>query len=428
MELLILFFLTLLNGLLAMSEAAVISANKVRLQQRAMEGDIAAQAALDLASNPNKFLSTVQIGITLIGIMAGAFGGAALSGDAAALFARVPFLEPYSDVLGVAGVVALTTYLSLVVGELVPKRLAIRYAERISMSIAPVMKRLSLVTYPIVVFLSISTEAVLRLLGVQAAPESPVTEEEINVMLRDSARAGVIEIDEQEMVAGVFRLDDLRVEAIMTPRTEMTYLNTEDTPEEIHEVLVKSASSRFPVVDGSPDHIVGVVRTKDLLNALLLGQPLDLRAAALRPVFVPESSPVSDVLRLFRQDDLDMVFVLGEHGGTEGLVTLTDIVEAVVGDIGEPDAVRRADGSWLVDGLMPVEEFKELVGIRDGLPQEEYNLYRTLAGFFMTHQGAIPKTSDSFYWGDFYFEVVDMDGLRIDKVLIQRRSEEGQTE
>jgi putative hemolysin len=418
MEIVIILILIVLNGVLAMSEIAVVSARRARLKQLVVEGSRSAHSALNLAENPNRFLSTVQIGITATGILAGAFGGATVAGDVSQRLQTVPLLAPYSEALGVGLVVLVTTYLSLVIGELVPKRLAIHSPERIAQLVAGPMQTLSLLAYPLVWFLSLSTDAVLRLLGIRPSTEPVVTEEEITVMLREGAQAGIFDTTEQEMVAGIFRLDDMRANGLMTPRTEMIWLDADDTADVIRQKIIEGDHACFPVCEGSPDHVLGIVRAKDMLRRSLIGGSLDLRTMIEPVLFIPESALAADILEAFRGESVHMAMVLGEHSGIEGLVTMHDILEAVVGDIEEPDAVRRDDGSWLIDGRMPVEEFKDKLGIRL-LPDEDKNLYQTLAGFIITYQGRIPRVAEHFDWEQYTFEVVDMDGNRVDRVLVR---------
>jgi putative hemolysin len=280
------------------------------------------------------------------------------------------------------------------------------------------MQFLAAATAPVVKLLSVSTNVVLWLLGASGTKEPPVTEEEITAMIQQGVQAGVFEASEHEMVESVFKLGDRRVTSVMTPRTEIVWLDLEDVPEENQRKIAESHFSRFPVCEGSLDNVVGMVRAKDLLPRLLTGESFDLRAAMVPPLFVPESMIASRALALFRETGKHIVFVVGEYGGLQGLVTTQDILEEIVGDIEEPEAVRREDGSYLVDGLMAVEDFKELLEI-DKLPGED-DLYETIGGFVMSHQGKIPKAGDHFIWQDFRFEVVDMDGKRIDKVLVSR--------
>ena len=423
LEILVIFLLFIANGIFAMSEIAVVSAKKVRLQERSNKGNVGARAALELANAPEDFLSSVQIGITLIGILMGALGGGTLAEALAAGLKRVPLLSPYSEAIGVGLVVLGLTYLSLVIGELVPKRLALNNPERIASAVARPMRWLSVLTSPAVRLLTVSTDGLLRLLRVKPSTEPPVTEEEIQVLIEQGTQAGVFEEAEQDMVTGVFRLGDQQVSTIMTPRTEIVWLDLEDSPEETRRKITESAHTLFPVGQGSLDNILGVVQSKDLLTRCLAGhQPVDLKAVLQRALLVPETKPVLQAIELFRESRTHIALVIDEYGGLQGMVTINDILEGIVGDlpaVGEapPGAVQREDGSWLLDGLMPVDEFKEVLQIGE-LPGEDRGYYHTLGGFVMTRLGHIPSAADHFEWGRLRFEVVDMDGRRVDKVLV----------
>jgi putative hemolysin len=421
----VLFILLLLaaNGVLAMSELAIVSSRKARLQRMAAAGDARARAALELANSPNNFLSTIQIGITLVGILAGAFGGATIAEQLGVQIARVPALAEYGETVGLGIVVLAITYLSLVVGELVPKRLALNNPERVARAVARPMVLLSRVASPFVHVLSISTSAVLHILRLKASNEPPVTEEEIKVLIEQGAQAGVILEAEQEMVESVFKLADRRVGALMTPRTDIAWLNVNDPPEKLYAQISASPYSRFPVCLGALDKVIGVVKAKDLLARCASGEPLDLRAVMRRPLFVPDSRSALQVLEAFKGGRTHLALLVDEYGAVEGLVTTNDVLEAIVGDIapsgaqGDDGAVRRDDGSWLLDGSLPVEEFKEIFPVGK-LPGEERSSYHTLAGFVMSYLGRIPGVADHFEWQGLRFEVVDMDGKRIDKVLV----------
>jgi putative hemolysin len=415
--------LILLNGLFAMAEIAVISSRKTRLQQRADAGDRGARAALALAETPNRFLSTVQIGITLIGILAGAFGGVTISQELAAALRQIKAIAPYSDVIALTIVVMGITYLSLVIGELVPKRLAMNNPERIAGAMAAPMRLLSILSAPLVHLLSASTEVVLKVLGIRPSDEPPVTEDEIRLLLAQGTKAGIFREVEQDMVESVLKLDDLRASALMTPRPDIYWLDIDDSPDEIRAKIISSPYSRFPVASGSLDEILGEVQAKDLLARSLAGEPFDLQAGLRSPLYVPEIMPALRVLEALRQSSTQMALVIDEYGSVQGLVTINDILEAIVGDIptadelAYPQVVQREDGSWLVDGMLPIDELKELFHI-DSLPGEEQGLYQTVAGFVMMQLGTIPSAADHFTWAWLRFEVVDMDGPRVDKVLI----------
>jgi putative hemolysin len=422
-EALVILLLIILNGVFAMSEIAVVSARKARLQQWAEAGDTKARAALELANAPNQFLSTVQIGITLIGILAGAFGGATIAKELDAWLGDIPLLAPYSRALSLALVVAITTYLSLIVGELVPKRLALNHPERLAAAIAGPMRLLSRVAYPVVHLLSLSTEFVLRMFGVKPSTEPPVTEEEIRVLVEQGTRAGMFEEAEREMVERVFRLGDRRVGAVMTPRTEIVWLDRDATPEEIRRTITESAHSRFLVAQESLDNVLGIIHAKDLLAQCLAAQSVDLTTPLQQPLYVPESMGALKVLELFKQTGTHIALAVDEYGGIQGLVTPNDLLEALVGDlpeageVGEPLALQREDGSWLLDGMLPVDEFKALFHL-GFLPGQHQGVYNTLAGFVIMQLGRIPTAADSFEWGGLKIEVMDMDGNRVDKVLV----------
>jgi putative hemolysin len=423
LELSVVVLLILLNGIFALSEIAVVSARKTRLQQWAEDGNVRARAALELANNPNQFLATIQIGITLIGILAGAFSGATIANHLAVILNNIPWLAAYSHPLSLALVVLVITYLSLIVGELVPKRLALNNPERLAVAIATPMQGLSRVAYPAVHLLGLSTEFLLRALGVKPSTEPPVTEEEIRALIEQGTQAGMFEEAEQEMVERVFRLGDRRVSAVMTPRTEIVWLDHRASAEEIRQTITESAHSRFLVADGSLDNVLGVVHAKDLLAHLLGEQVVDLAATLQQPLFVPESMRALQVLELFKQSGTHITLVIDEYGGIQGLVTPSDILEAIVGDLPEageqlePLAVQREDGSWLLDGMLPIDEFKDLFDLGE-LPGEDQGIYQTLAGFVIMQLGRIPIAADSFEWEGLKLEVVDMDGNRVDKVLV----------
>jgi putative hemolysin len=419
----VIFLLILTNGIFAMAEIAVVSARKTRLQQWAEAGNTRARTALELANTPNQFLATVQIGITLIGILAGAFGGATLANKLAAVLDDISWLAPYSQPLSLGFVVLVITYLSLIVGELAPKRLALNNPERIATAIARPMRALSRLAYPAVHLLGLSTEVVLRALGIRPAMESPVTEEEIRTLIEQGTQAGMFEEAEQEMVERIFRLGDRRVSAVMTPRTEIVWLDRGASVEEIRHTITTSVHSRFLVADGSMDNILGIVHAKDLLAHCLAAQAVDLPATLQQPLYVPESMRALKVLELFKQSGTHIALVIDEYGGIQGLVTPSDILEAIVGDLPvageqfEPLAVQREDGSWLLDGMLSVDEFKEIFDL-GRLPGEDQGVYQTLAGFIIMQLGRIPATSDYFEWEELRIEVVDMDGNRVDKVLV----------
>lgn len=421
-EILILLVLIIVNGVFSMSEMAIVSARKVRLQQLANQGNTSAQAALELADAPNHFLSTVQVGITLIGILTGAFGGATIADKLVGYLTLIPGLAPYSRAIAFGLVVVSITYLSLIFGELVPKRLALNNPERIASAVAIPMRMVAAIASPIVHLLSASTELVLRVLGIEQSTEPQVTEEEIKILIEQGTEAGTFEEAEQDMVERVFRLGDRPVNALMTPRPDIVWLDLEDSPEENRNKMMDSAHSRFPVCQGGLDNVLGVMYVTDLLARSLSGQPLDLTASLRQPIFVPESTRGLKVLELFKQTGIHMAAVVDEYGVIQGLVTLNDIMVEIVGDVPsvnqmeEPQAVQREDGSWLLDGMLPVDEFFEIFDMEELL--EHRGNYQTLGGFVITHLGRIPAAADHFEWEGMRFEVMDMDGNRVDKVLV----------
>lgn len=420
-EIAIILLLILLNGVFAMSEIAIVSARRLRLQQMVERGSKGAKVALELLGAPNRFLSTVQVGITLVGVFAGAFGGAALAADLAVPLAELPVVGRYANTISLFLVVGVITYLSVVVGELVPKRIALHSAERISALVSRPMRFLSVVATPVVRLLSVSTDAVVRLMGIEGARDDDVTEEEIRILVEQGAQAGIIEEAERDMVESVFRLGDRPLEAMMTPRTEIAWLDTNAPQEENRRIAQESSHSRFPVCDGDLDHVVGIVLAQDLLAGCLAGNPFDL-SVMKEPLFVPETMRALHALERFKESGMSMALLVDEYGGIEGLVTLIDILEAIVGDIPTPEEmaappiVQREDGTWLVDGLLTLDEFREEFDVPN-FPGE--GRYQTIGGFVVFMLGELPQTGDTVEWEAYRFEIVDLDGHRVDKVLVQ---------
>ena len=418
----VIVFLILLNGFFAMSETALISSRKARLRQRAEEGDGGARAALELAASPNRFLSTVQIGISLIGVLAGAFGGAMLAEPLAGALRSVPALAPYAGPIAFGAVVVAITYLSLILGELVPKRLALNGAEVVASRVSGTMRLISVVTSPAVWFLSVSTEAVLGLLRARSTPESPVSEQEVEILMEEGARAGVFEEEERDLVRRALRLDDRPVRELMTPRPKVAWLDADDPQEEVLRQAREAGHSYFPVARGELDTLLGIASVKDAWARQASGGAIDLLGSLRRSPLVPEGAPATDALEAFKRFGLPVALVIDERGGIEGLVTLTDVLAALVGEVPDEDEpaeeaiVGREDGSWLVDGLLAADELKEHLGTR-ALPREEAD-YQTVGGMVMDALGRVPEEGDRFEWEGYSFEVVDMDGHRVDKVLV----------
>lgn len=422
----LLLLLIVLNGVFAMSEMAIASSRKTRLQQWAADGSAGATAALKLADQPNQFLATVQIGITLIGIVTGFFGGSALSAPVALQLSRIPALAPYSEIISIVLVVGLVTYLSLVVGELVPKRLALQSPERLAALVAPPMTVLSRIASPIVQLLGATSDVILRVLGVRHAEDSPVTEEEIAILLQEGTAAGVFTPGEHELLEGVFDLGDRDVQDLMTPRYRLVALDLNAPLDENLRKMADSPHHLFPVYEGELDNLVGMVPVKTLWAASLSGESIDLRALAEPALIVPESMPALDAVKRFRRRPNTAAMVVDEYGGVQGLLSLHDLVEAITGDLGETpegtdEAVQRADGSWLLDGALPAHQVRSLLQAGP-LPGEESGDFETLGGFLMASLGRIPDVGDTFDWDDRRFEVVDMDGRRIDRVLVSGKA------
>ncbi len=418
----IVFVLILINGVFAMSEIAIVSVRRARLEQLRDDGSKRAAATLELVNDPNRFLSTVQIGITLVGIFAGAYGGATLAQRVA------PLLTPWLSDTAARGVslvivVSLITYLSVVVGELVPKRLALQYAESISLMVTRPMALLSTLATPFVWLLSFSTDVLIRLLGVQEPPNTAVSEEEIRILLRQSSQAGIIEETEREMVEGIFRLGDWTVKTIMTPRHQIKWLDINATQEEIQYQLYVSPHARLPVCDGDLDRVLGIVHSKNLLANRLENNEFNLNEIMSKPIFVPETVHAQTILEKMRKTGIHLALIIDEYGQIEGLVTPFDILETIVGDIptsseiDTPRFVQREDGSWFVDGLLVIYEFKQKFELEHiELPGEDS--YQTLGGFMIYMLNRMPQAGDLFIWHNMKFEVADMDGTRVDKILI----------
>ncbi len=424
-ELGLIFLLILANGLFSMTEMAIVSARKVRLQQRAEDGDKKAQAALDLTKSPTSFLSTVQIGITLIATLTGALSGATLTDYINVLLQNIAPLRGHAHGIALALVVIVITYVTLVVGELVPKRLALANPEGIAASMANLMKLISLLARPVVWLLSISTEGVLRLIGAKKSNDPPVTPEEIRGLMEQGEQVGVFEEAETDMVESIFRLGDLRTGALMTPRMDIDWLDLEDPFDVNLQAVMTSPHSNFPVAEGDLDNVVGVLRGKDLLAATRdQAGAVDLNTLIQPAQFVPESIAAFEMLEVLKNASDNLALVIDEFGGMIGMVTLFDVMEAMVGGISEggkpimPEAIQREDGTWLVEGMMRIDAFKKLFDI-DELPEEEHAGYQTVGGFVMSQTGAVPQIGQHFECCGLRIEVLDMDNLRVDKVLVQ---------
>ncbi|MDB5592961.1 MAG: DNA-binding protein [Enterovirga sp.] len=422
LELVVAVALIVLNGVFALSELAVVSARKSRLKALANAHRRGAKAALSLAEDPGRFLSTVQIGITLVGILAGAFSGAALGERLAGLLEQQGVPERLAGPLGYTLVIAVITYLSVVVGELVPKHLALRNAEGIACLMAPSMRLLSQLAAPVVWLLDASTRMVFRMFGKSTGTDNQVTEDEIRTLVAEAESAGVIESDERHMISGVLRLGDRTVRGLLTPRTEVDWIDLDDDPATIRDALLQTQHSRLPVMKGDPDDIRGVIHVRDLLATMVAGKPLDV-AGRLRPApIVPDTLDALDVLKVLRDAEVPMAIVHDEYGHFEGIVTPADALDAIVGvfrsgtEVEDPDSVRREDGSWLLAGAMPFDEMADLLGLR----APDNRSYETVAGFILDLLQHLPATGEHVVTQGWRFEVIDLDGRRVDKVLASR--------
>lgn len=427
-EILVILILISCNGVLAMSELAVISSRRSRLQELVKRRQRGARVALRLLENPTDFLSTVQVGITLIGVLAGAFSGATLGEELGARLDAWPWLAPYGRPVAFAFVVVSITYASLVIGELVPKRIALQDPERIAGALAPLMRGVARVAAPAVWLLRLSTEGLLRLIGFAGHRKMTVTEDEVRSLVAEGTRAGVFMPKEREMIEGVLRLADRTARAIMTPRHEVVWLDVTATPADIVAQLDERSLSRFPVCRETIDNPIGVVHMKDLARAALAGQPIALAEIMIQPLVVLDGTPVFRVLEGFRREGLHMAIVVDEYGATQGIVTIADIIEAVAGTLPEPGGeleaaamVQRDDGSWLVDGAFGIDEFEDKLGI-SGL--RGLGGFDTVAGYALFRLGRLPTVGDTFSDRTGHYEIVDMDGRRIDKIAYRPRGEE----
>lgn len=430
MEIAILFALILLNGLFAMSEIALVTARKARLQKLVDEGNRSAAAAVELGQDPTRFLSTIQIGITSIGVLNGIVGEAALAAPLAAWLSNLGVPSPYAAYGSTGLVVLVITYFSIVVGELVPKRIGQSYPETFARLVARPINWLAIATKPFVVLLSVSTRTLLRLMGVKETSGSPVTEEEIHAMLVEGTTAGVIESHEHAMVRNVFRLDDREIGSLMVPRGDVKILEV-DLPFEENLARIESSNhEHFPVVRGGLDNVLGIVNARKWLSQALRGGQRELNSQPLQaPLYVPETLTGMELLDNFRSSDVRMAFVVDEYGEVQGIVTLQDLIEAITGEFQprNPEtawAVQRADGSWLLDGHIPVPELKDRLTL-DEVPEEDRGRYHTLSGMMMLLTGRLPKVADTVDWEGWRFEIVDMDGKTIDKVLAARIAKSG---
>lgn len=419
LELAVVVGLIVLNGLFAMAEMAIVSSRRIRLQQMAENGSRGAARALALAENPSRFLSGVQVGITLIGILSGAFGGATLGARFGEVLNRYPILEPYGDEIAFGAVVVAITYVSLIIGELVPKRIALTSPEPIAARLAQPLQIIVMIARPMVWLLEATTAAVLALLRVRTDKPDGVTEEEVKLAIAEGTESGVIDEVEEEMIHGVLALADRSVQAVLTPRTDVYWIDLDDEPERIAREIADCPYSRIVVARGGDiGRPIGIVQKKDLLTDLIAGKPLRVEENLIQPLFVPETLPVLRLLEMFRNANVHIALVVDEYGDFTGVATLHDVLEGIAGDIDQghegeaKEITKRADGSWLVDGRAAIEELRKELGIEE-TPED----YHTAAGLALEKLARIPVEGDSFVIGDWRVEVIDMDGKRIDKLV-----------
>ena len=422
LEIIIILILIILTGYLSMAEIAVVSIRKSKMQKYVEEGDKRAQIVFDLLEDPNEFLSTVQIGISLIGVLTGAFGGVTIAKPLSHYISFIPYSEPVS----VALVVIVTTYLTLVVGEIVPKVIALNDPERISLKVAKSMVILSKISKPVSFILAKSSSFLLWLMRIENKDEDLVTEEEIELMIKEGREDGTIEQEEEDIIKRVFKLDDQKVETIMTPRNEIIWIDLEDERDINKVKIIESKRSIFPIASGELDDFIGVVQAKDILSVMFSDEEFDIHKIVKEPLVVSEHLETLELLKEFKENQgyVHMSLVVDEFGSVEGLITLNDLLEGIVGDIpgideeDEPQAVQRDDGTWLIDGRYPIDKFKELFDFKDALPDEEEDGYTTLAGLILSISGTIPDEKDKYECDRFIFEIVDIDGHQIDKILV----------
>ena len=424
-ELFVLGLLLVASGLFAMAEIAIVSARKARLRQLADDGDEGAQEALELACQPARFLSTVQVGITLCGILAGALGGSTVAGQLAAWLARFHRLAPYAGSIAFWLVVVLIVFCFLILGELVPKRIALSNPERVARFMAGPLQGISRMVSPIIDLLGAATDFLLKPFGLTARREAPVTDEEVNILVEQGLKDGVFHQAEKEMIEGVLRLDQLPVTAIMTPRPKIVFLNIDDAEDVNWRKIVASGHSHFPVYQDNRDQVLGMVAVKALWAHSAIGIQTSLKNLLTPPLVVPETMNCVQLLESFKKSGRHAALIADEFGSTQGMVTLIDVLEAIVGDLpaqgqrDQPQAKKREDGSWLIDATLAINELKTILHL-DGLPQESEADYQTLGGLVMTQFGRIPVAGDRFEWDGWLFEVTDMDRNRVDKVAVTR--------
>jgi len=422
MEFFLILFLILLNGFFAMAEIAIVSSRKSKLAQMAIKGNKSAKTALELAQNPDKFFPTIQIGITLISILAGAIGEATLAIPFAEVIKQIPVAAPYHDILSFLIVVGGITYISLIIGELVPKHIAINNPESIAVFVAPFMQALLKVALPLVKFLSLSSELVLKLLGVKPSLTSSISEDEVRLLMSEGTRVGIFNLIEKKLVDRVLHLDNLRVDSLMTPRESIQWFDINKFSKDFKTYLAGHKHSRIILCNKTIDNPAGVIHVRDYLGHYINNPGIDIKKCSQKPHLIPENTPAIKALELFRKSPMHMALIIDEYGKVRGLVTFNDVLEAIVGNIqtrnwvDERKIVKRSDNSFLLDGMLMLEELKNVLKL-ETLPKEAYK-HATLGGFVIARLNKIPAEGDKFDWAGYEFEVVDMDGNRVDKVLV----------
>lgn len=423
-ELLLVLLLICISGAFVLAEIALISSRKARLEKSAKQGRMGAKVALKLMEKPQQFLSVVQIYITLISFIAATYGGTSIAHHLAQFFQQYDSIKQYADFLGIASIVSFTTYLSLLLGELVPKTLGINYPEKVAIFFAPIIQVMGWIAKPIAMFLQFSTKMVLKILMIKTNVAQTVTEEELHHMIDQGSQHGILEKQESDMMRGIIRIGDRKVNSLMTHRSEIIWVDIEIEEDDLLKHLSASVHSSFPVCNKELDKVLGMVYIKDIFTQLADKKKLDLKSLLKPPVFFPETMPALELLETFKKTHAHTGLIVNEYGSLEGIVSLHDIMESIVGDLpidstdDEQMAVRRKDGSWLIDGLMQIDRCIQLIGIEE-IADADTGAYTTVGGFVMHHLGKIPKAADSFEFKNFYFEVMDMDGHRVDKVLIK---------
>ena len=432
-EIIVIAILILFNGYLSMAEIAIVSSKKVTLQKMKRDGEKKAQIILDFLEDPNEFLSAIQVGITLIGILTGALGGATL---AKPLQLYLSAYIPYSRTISMVIVVLVTTYFSLIIGEIVPKRVAMNNPEKSAIRCAKTMKFMTKISKPIVSALSGSTNFILKILGSKPSDDDVVTQEEIKLMIKEGIQDGTIEKEEESIIKRVFRLDAQKVDMIMTPRNDIIWIDLEEDLEEMKKKVVQSKRSIFPIAEGELDDFLGVIQAKDILSSVFTKNKLELRKNIKEPLVVPENLPSMELLKKYKANNeyVHMALVVDEFGTLEGLITLNDLLEGIVGDIpgideqDDPKAIKRRNGTWLIEGRYPIDEFKEIFHIEDPLPLEEEDNYSTLAGFILSYSGEIPDAGEIYEWNGIKFKIASIDGHHIDKIIVKKTKKEKKQE